>query len=130
VNGTVRFTYPVVYSGREVEDVRLTFEEGKVVDATASRGKELMLSLIDQDPGARYVGEVAFGLNYGINRFSRHILFDEKIGGTMHMALGRAYPQTGGKNQSALHWDMICDLRKGEVHADGELCYKDGKFTI
>jgi aminopeptidase len=130
VNGTVRFSYPVVYSGQEVEDVRLTFKDGKVVEATAARGQELMLRLIDQDPGARYVGEVAFGLNYGIQRFSRLILFDEKIGGTMHMALGRAYAETGGKNQSALHWDMICDLRAGEVYADGELCYREGKFII
>ena len=129
-NGHVRFTYPAIYNGREVEDVRLTFREGKVVEATASRGEEFLNVMLETDPGARFLGEVAFGLNYGIQRFTRNILFDEKIGGTMHMALGRAYPDTGGKNQSAIHWDLICDLREGEVYADGELCYRNGRFTI
>lgn len=130
VDGTVRFTYPAIYAGREVEDVRLTFQNGKVVQASAARGEDFLLALLDQDPGARYLGEVAFGLNEGIQRFTRSILFDEKIGGTMHMALGRAYPDTGGRNVSALHWDLICDLREGEVYADGELCYSAGKFKI
>ncbi len=128
--GTVRFTYPAVYGGNEVEDVRLRFEAGKVVEATAGRGQAFLDAMLDQDPGARFLGEVAFGLNYGIQRFSRNILFDEKIGGTMHMALGASYPDTGGTNQSGLHWDMICDLREGQVWADGELCYRAGHFTI
>lgn len=128
--GTVRFTYPAVYGGNEVEDIQLTFENGKVINATAAKGEEFLLSMLDQDQGARYLGEVAFGLNYGIDKFTRNILFDEKIGGTMHMALGRAYPETGGKNESALHWDMICDLREAEVRADGELIYQGGKFTV
>ena len=130
VEGEVRFTYPAIYNGREVEDVRLRFEAGKVVEAHAARGEEFLRTMLETDTGARYLGEVAFGLNYGIQRFTRNILFDEKIGGTMHMALGRAYPQTGGKNDSAIHWDLICDLREGEVHADGELCYRQGKFVI
>lgn len=130
VNGTVRFTYPSVYGGRESEDVRLTFENGVVVKATAARGQEFLESMLGMDEGARRLGEAAFGLNYGITKFTRNILFDEKIGGTMHMALGAAYPETGATNASALHWDMICDLRDGEVYADGELCYKGGKFTI
>ena len=129
-NGTVRFTYPAVYHGQEVEDVQLTFRDGTVVDATAGRNQEFLLAMLDMDPGARCLGEVAFGLNYGIQQFTRNILFDEKIGGTMHMALGRAYPETGGQNKSALHWDMICDLREGKVYADGELCYENGKFTF
>ncbi len=128
--GHVRFTYPAIYNGREVEDVRLTFEAGKVVDATASRGQELLLAMLETDPGARFLGEVAFGLNSGIRRFTRNILFDEKIGGTMHMALGRSYPDSGGKNDSAIHWDLICDLRDGEVTADGDVCYRAGKFLI
>ena len=86
--------------------------------------------MLETDPGARFLGEVAFGLNYGIRRFTRNILFDEKIGGTMHMALGRSYPDSGGKNQSAIHWDLICDLRDGEVTADGEVCYRAGQFLI
>jgi aminopeptidase len=128
--GYVRFTYPAIYNGREVEDVRLRFQAGKVVEATAGRGEEFLNAMLETDAGARYLGEVAFGLNYGIQRFSRNILFDEKIGGTMHMALGRSYPDSGGTNQSAIHWDLICDLRQGEVYADGELCYRNGRFTI
>jgi aminopeptidase len=129
-NGTVRYTYPAIYQGNVVEDVRLTFREGKVVAASAARGQGLLEAMLDLDPGARYLGEVAFGLNDNINRFTSNILFDEKIGGTMHMALGQAYPNSGGKNRSALHWDLICDLREGQVFADGQLCYAGGKFTI
>lgn len=130
VNGHVRFTYPSVYNGREAEDVRLTFKDGKVVDATAVHGQDFLEAMLNLDGGARYLGEAAFGLNYSITRFSRNILFDEKIGGTMHMALGQSYPEAGGKNTSSLHWDMVCDLHESEVFADGELCYKNGKFVI
>jgi aminopeptidase len=86
--------------------------------------------MLDMDAGSRYLGEVAFGLNYGVKQFTSNILFDEKIGGTMHMALGASYPETGGKNVSGLHWDIVCDLRVGRVYADGELCYENGKFLI
>jgi len=130
VNGHVRFTYPSVYNGREAEDVRLTFKDGQVVSATASHGQTFLDAMLNMDAGSRILGEAAFGLNYGIERFTRNILFDEKIGGTMHMALGSSYPETGGKNESGLHWDMVCDLRQGEVYADGELCYREGKFII
>jgi aminopeptidase len=130
-SGHIRYSFPAVYSGREVTDVRLWFEEGRVVKATAARGEELLHSLLDMDEGARRLGEVAFGTNYGIQRFSRNILFDEKIGGTVHLALGAGYPETGSANRSALHWDMICDMRQdGEAYADGRLFYKDGKFLI
>lgn len=129
--GTIRYSFPAVYSGREVSDVRLWFEGGKVVKATAAKGEELLHSLLDMDEGARRLGEVAFGTNYGIQRFSRNILFDEKIGGTVHLALGAGYPETGSTNESALHWDMICDMRQGgEAYADGRLFYKDGKFLV
>ncbi len=130
VNGTVRFSYPAVYNGNEVEDVRLTFRDGKVVEAQAGRGLDFLNAMLDMDAGSRYLGEVAFGLNYGIQRFTKEILFDEKIGGTMHMALGESYPETGGVNESGLHWDMVCDLHEGRVYADGELCYENGKFII
>jgi len=130
VNGRVRFSFPAIYAGQTVEDIRLTFRDGKVVEASAGRGQDRLLALLDQDAGARYVGEVAFGLNDHIRRFTNHPLFDEKIGGTMHMALGFTYPECGGKNQSSLHWDMICDLRQGQVYADGQLCYVDGKFVM
>jgi aminopeptidase len=130
VNGTVCFTYPAVFGGNEVEDVRLTFRDGKVVESTAARGLDFLNSMLDADDGARYLGEVAFGLNYDIQRFTRHTLFDEKIGGTMHMAVGASLPESGGKNDSGIHWDMVCDLREGKVYADGQLCYTDGKFII
>jgi aminopeptidase len=131
VNGHVRFTYPACTSGREVEDVRLWFKDGKVVRATAAKNEEFLLAMLDTDEGARYLGEFAFGTNQGIQRFTKNILFDEKIGGTVHMALGRGYPESGSKNRSAIHWDMICDLRRGgEVRVDGVLFVKDGKFLI
>lgn len=130
VNGHVRFSYPSVYNGREAVDVRLTFQDGKVVAATAAQGQEFLDAMLNMDAGARYLGEAAFGLNYSITQFTRNILFDEKIGGTMHMALGASYPETGGQNDSGLHWDMVCDLHEGEVYADGELCYRNGKFVI
>jgi aminopeptidase len=129
VDGVIRFTYPAVFQGREVEDVRLRFEGGEVVEATASRGEDLLREMIAVDDGARRAGEFAFGLNDAVTAFTRETLFDEKIGGTVHLALGTAYPETGSSNRSALHWDLICDLRNGgEVYADGELVYRDGAF--
>ncbi len=129
VEGTIRFTYPAVFQGREVDDVRLRFAGGEVVEATAARGQAFLEEMIAMDEGARRVGEFAFGLNDGITQYTKNTLFDEKIGGTCHLALGTAYPETGGKNRSGLHWDMVCDLRGGsEVYADGELVYRDGKF--
>ena len=130
-NGTIRYTFPALYMGREVSDIRLWFEEGKVVKATAAIGEYLLHSLIDMDAGPRRLVEVAFGNNFDISRFSRNTLFDAKIGGTVHLALGAGYPETGSQNQSALHWDMVCDLRQsGEAYADGRLFFKDGKFLI
>jgi aminopeptidase len=127
--GEIRYTFPAIYHGREVEDIRLRFEGGKVVQAEAARGDDYLKTLLDMDEGARILGEVAFGLNYEIDRFTRNILFDEKIGGTMHLALGSAFSQAGGSNTSGLHWDMICDLREeGEVYADGELVWQAGQF--
>ncbi len=129
-NGTIRYTYPATYGGKEVADVRLRFENGRVVEATAAKNEDLLHSLLALDDGAKYLGEFAFGTNPGITRFTRNVLFDEKIGGTVHLALGASYPATGGQNQSALHWDMVCDLREGgEVWVDGALFAKDGQFT-
>ncbi len=131
VNGHVRFTFPSSVAGREVEDIRLWFENGKVVKATAAKNEEYLLRTLDTDEGARYLGEFAFGTNRGIRKFTSNILFDEKIGGTMHLAVGASYPETGGTNQSAIHWDMICDLRQeSEVRVDGQLFMKDGEFTV
>ena len=127
--GEIRFSFPAIFQGRGVDDVRLRFEGGRVVQAEAGNGNEFLQSLLDMDEGARILGEVAFGLNYEIDRFTRDILFDEKIGGTMHLALGSGFKKLGSKNDSGLHWDMICDLRDdGEVYADGELVWKAGHF--
>lgn len=131
VEGHVYFSYPSIYGGRQVDGVRLWFEKGKVVKATAEKNEDFLLKTIDTDEGSRYVGEFAIGTNEGINRFTGEILFDEKIGGSFHMALGEGYPESGSKNVSGLHWDMICDLRKGgQITVDGQLLYKDGKFAI
>jgi aminopeptidase len=130
-NGHVAFTYPACYGGHEVEGVRIWFEDGKAVKATATKNEEFLLAMLDTDEGARYLGEFAFGTNQGVQRFTKNILFDEKIGGTVHMALGTGYPETGSQNRSAIHWDMICDLRQGgEVWVDGVLFARDGKFQI
>ncbi len=129
--GHIRFNFPAIEDGREVEDIRLTLQKGKVIKATAARGADFLLEMLKTDKGASYLGEVAIGTNYHIQRFSKNILFDEKIGGTVHVALGRSLPEAGGKNQSAIHWDMICDMKEGgQIFADDQLIYQDGKFTI
>jgi aminopeptidase len=131
VNGWVDFTFPAVLSGREVEGIHLEFENGRVVEASAKKNEQFLLTMLDVDPGARYLGEWAIGTNNRIQTFTKNILFDEKIGGTMHMALGAGYPQTGSTNKSAIHWDMICNMRDGgEILVDGEKIYESGKFLI
>ena len=128
-NGEVYYSVPSAVSGREVSGVRLKFREGKVVEATAEKGQEYLEAMLDADEGGRYLGELGIGTNYGIQRPTRNILFDEKIGGTVHLAIGQSYEVTGGKNESSVHWDMICDLRSGgEIYADGDLIQRDGKF--
>jgi aminopeptidase len=131
VNGHIRYTYPACHYGREVEDVRLQFKDGRVVKATAAKNEEFLLNMLKTDKGACYIGEFAFGTNSGIQRFTRNTLFDEKIGGTIHLAIGTGLPESGSKNRSAIHWDMVCDLRKGgEVRVDGALFLKDGRILI
>src|SRR3954449_4233644 len=121
VHGEVSFHLPAVIAGREVSGVRLVFDSGKVVDASAERGEEFLIKLLDTDDGARRLGELGIGTNYGIDRGTREILLDEKIGGTVHMAVGRSYPESGGQNESAVHTDLVCDLRKGgRIEVDGE----------
>ena len=129
--GFIRYTFPAVYQGREVENVRLEFRKGKVVSAKADKAEEFLNAMLDTDPGARHVGELAFGTNYAIQRFTRNTLFDEKIGGTIHIAVGASLPETGGKNKSGVHWDMVCDTRKGfTVYGDGKPIMKDGRFLF
>jgi aminopeptidase len=128
-NGWVKYTYPAIYQGQVVEGVELKFEHGRVVSATASAGEAFLQTMLDSDVGSRYLGEFAIGTNYEIDRFTRNILFDEKLGGTFHMALGAGYPETGSRNTSNIHWDMICDMRdNSEIIVDGEVIYCDGKF--
>jgi aminopeptidase len=130
-SGEVAFTYPAIYGGREVTGIKLRFDEGKVVDASAERNEEFLAEMLDSDDGARRLGELGIGANYGIDRFTKELLLDEKIGGTIHLALGMSYPETGGVNKSALHWDMVCDLRQGgRITVDGQELQRDGKFVV
>ena len=129
VEGHIRFSYPASFAGRVIREVELEFRAGEVVQARAAAGEEFLREMIAMDEGARRVGEFAFGMNDAVQEFTGHTLYDEKIGGTIHLALGMSYPESGGVNQSALHWDLVCDLRSGsEVYADGELVYRDGAF--
>jgi len=129
--GWVRFTYPAIASGVEVEGIELTFERGRVVKATAAKNESFLHSALDTDAGSRYLGEWAIGTNRRIDRFTKDILFDEKLPGSFHMAVGYGFPQTGSQNKSSIHWDMICDVRQGgQIFADGDLFYDSGKFTV
>ena len=131
VQGEVTFHLPAVIGGREVSGVRMRFESGRVVDASAERGEEFLVKLLDTDPGARRLGELGIGTNYGIDRGTREVLLDEKIGGTVHMAVGRSYPESGGENESAVHTDLVCDLRLGgKLEVDGTVMQEDGKFVV
>jgi len=129
-NGTIRFTFPGIYSGREIEDITLTFKDGKVVRASATKGNDLLQKTLRIE-GADRIGEAAIGTNYGITKFTKNILFDEKMGETIHIALGDSYPETGALNKSPIHWDLLKDMKKnGEIYADDKLFYKNGKFLI
>ncbi|MEP7293437.1 MAG: aminopeptidase [Chloroflexota bacterium] len=131
VNGWYRASFPSIVQGRAVEGIELKFEDGKVIGASAAKNESLLYSMLDADSRSRYLGEFAIGTNFGIDKFTGSILYDEKIGGTVHIAIGTGYPDTGSKNKSTVHWDMICDMRKdSEIHVDGELFYKDGQFVV
>jgi aminopeptidase len=130
VNGTIVFSFPAVHDGRECDGVRLVFKNGKVTDATAKKGEAFLISMLDMDAGSRMLGECAIGTNYSITRYTKNTLFDEKIGGTVHFALGAGYPETGNTNQSGLHWDMVTDLRQGgHLEIDGVKFNENGRFT-
>ena len=131
VTGWVKFTYPAIYQGVAVEGAELTFNRGRVDRARAEKNQDYLVQMLESDAGSRHIGEFAIGTNFDINRFTGNILFDEKIGGSFHMALGAGYPETGSKNRSSIHWDMICDMRKdAEITVDGELFYKNGTFVF
>jgi len=130
VNGVVHFDYPSVYGGHDVRGITLTVKDGEVVKWEAEEGQAVLDQIFAID-GSRYFGEVAVGTNYRIQRTTRNILFDEKIGGSIHMAVGQSYLQTGGKNQSSVHWDMISNMKDGgEIIADGEVIYRNGHFLF
>ncbi|MCK5635406.1 MAG: aminopeptidase [Anaerolineales bacterium] len=131
VEGKVKFSYPCIYVGVEVDGVELEFEKGKVVKASAEKNEEYFLETIASDEGASFVGELGIGTNYEIDTFTRNMLFDEKMGGTIHLALGRGYPESGSKNKSAIHWDLLTDMKDGgKITIDGELFYESGQFKI
>jgi len=131
VEGHVRFSYPTIYQGRKVEGVELEFRRGKVVKAAADKGEPFLLKMLDIDEGSRRVGEFAIGTNKGITRATGNTLFDEKINGSFHMALGAGMPETGSVNRSGIHWDIVCDLTDGgKIWVDGELFYDSGEFMI
>jgi aminopeptidase len=131
IEGQVTFSYPTIFGGREVSGVKLWFEKGRVVKASADKNEDFLLKTLETDEGARRVGEFAIGTNEGITRFTREILFDEKIAGSFHMALGAGFPETGSLNKSAIHWDMICDLREGgAIWVDDQLLYENGQFKL
>jgi aminopeptidase len=129
VHGHIRFSFPAVHGGREVDGVFLEFKAGKVVTARADKGEDFLRQMVAMDAGSSRLGELAIGTNYNITRYMRNTLFDEKIGGTIHLALGAGYPETGNRNNSGLHWDMVCDLRQGgKIYADGQVISEGGRF--
>jgi aminopeptidase len=131
INGFITFSFPGIYMGKGIEGIYMEIKDGKVITASAKKGEDLLKTLLHTDHGACYFGEFAIGTNYQIQKFTRNMLFDEKIGGTVHMALGDSMPEAGGKNRSAIHWDMLCNMREnGWIYADGELFYENGKFLI
>jgi aminopeptidase len=130
VEGWVRFKYPAIEYGQEVTDIQLWFEQGRVVKEAASKNQELLTAQLNSDAGARTLGEFGIGTNYGITRFTKNMLFDEKMGGTIHLAVGAGYPESGSKNESGIHWDMLCDMSDAEIRVDGDLFYKNGKPVI
>ncbi|MFC2161604.1 aminopeptidase [Acidobacteriota bacterium] len=128
-NGWIRFSYPAIFESQEIIDVELWFENGKVIKEKASKGQAFLTETLNTDAGSRFVGELGIGTNYGIKRFTKFMLFDEKMGGTIHIAVGHGFPEVGGTNVSAIHWDMLCDMSEGEILVDGEVFYKNGKYV-
>jgi aminopeptidase len=126
-NGWIRFRYPAIIMGEEVTNIQMWFEDGKVIKETADRGQKALTTLLNTDAGARYLGEFAVGTNYHVTHPIGHMLLDEKMGGTIHVALGEGFPELGGKNESGLHWDILCDMNDGEILVYRELFYRNGK---
>jgi len=131
VNGHVEFNFPTMFGGREVNGVKFTFKDGRIVEASAAKNEDYLLTQLDIDAGARSLGEFAVGTNMGIQRFTGEVLFDEKIGGSIHMAIGHGIGESGGVNESVIHWDMVHSMKNGgEIYIDGELFYRNGDFVV
>lgn len=130
VQGHIAFSYPASYNGRSVQGVKLQFENGIVTAFSADSGEDFLKAMLDLDDGSRKLGEFAIGTNAGVTRITRNVLFDEKIAGTIHCALGNAYPNAGGTNKSALHWDIVTDMHQGRIIVDGDMLYENGKFVV
>ncbi len=131
VEGHIRFTYPAIRSGVEVQNIYCEFKNGKCIKATADKNEKFLNTMLDTDKGSRYIGELGIGMNPKVTKFTKELLFDEKIGGTIHLAFGMAYKECGEPNKSALHWDIVKDLRKnGQIIADGKVIQKNGKWLI
>jgi len=126
--GYIKFTYPAITSGKEVTDIYLEFKNGKVTKSTASKNQNFLKEMINTDKGSSYLGELGIGLNKNINKFTKNLLFDEKISGTVHLALGMAYKECKGTNKSALHWDIVKDMKNAELIVDGTVIQKKGRF--
>lgn len=129
-NGWVRFSYPGIFAGNEISGIELWFKDGQIIKERAVKGQELLTSLLNTDAGSRFLGEWGIGTNYGIQRFTKNMLFDEKIGGTIHFAVGQGFSEAGGQNHSGLHWDMLCDMTESEIVIDGELFYSNGLTVV
>lgn len=130
-NGYIRFSYPGIFSGQEIEDIYLEFKDGKVIKATAQKGEELLQEILKIE-NTDILGEFAIGTNYGITQFTKNMLFDEKLGGTLHCALGLGFEQTGSTNRSSIHWDILKDMKQpgSKIIADGNVIYEEGKWRI
>jgi len=130
LNGWIKFDYPAIEDGKEVTDIKLEFRDGKVISSKASKNEDFLKSMLETDENASYVGEFGIGCNPKVNRFTKNLLFDEKIGGTIHLALGMAYKQNGGGNDSAIHWDIVKDMHKAKIIVDGKIIQQNGKWKI
>ena len=130
INGCIYFDYPLIFSGKEIKEITLQVKNGKIFDATAEKNESFLYNILETDKGSRFFGEFAFGNNYGINKFTNNILFDEKIGGTIHMAIGNAYKKAGGENESAIHLDIVKNMfNDSRVEAENQIIYTNGKFV-
>ncbi len=129
--GHIRFTFPAIRNGVEVTNIYAEFKNGKCIKATAEKNQDFLKKMLDSDAGSRYIGEIGIGMNPNVTKFTKNLLFDEKIGGTIHLAFGMAYKECGAPNKSALHWDIVKDLRKdAKIFLDGKLVFKNGKWLI